>query len=204
MKINNRSAFTALRELTRAPSRPAEVCELCSQEILPWHRHLLEVATRQVVCACDACALRFQAVADGRFKLVPRDVRALPGFAITDAQWESFAIPINLAFFTFSTPAGRMIALYPSPAGVTESLLPLETWELLVADNPVLAGMQPDVEALLVNRVGAANEVYLAPIDVCFKLTGIIRTNWRGLSGGEEVWQSVKQFFGELKQKTEH
>ena len=36
--------------------------------------------------------------------------------------------------------------------------------------------MQPDVEALLVNRVGGRRLYYLAPIDVCFELVGLMRT----------------------------
>ena len=40
---------------------------------------------------------------------------------LTDAQWDGLFIPINMAFFFHSTPAGRIVALYPSPAGPMES-----------------------------------------------------------------------------------
>ena len=43
---------------------------------------------------------------------------------------------------------------------------------------------EPDVEALLVNRVGAVREYFIVPIDECYKLVGLIRLHWRGLSGG--------------------
>ncbi len=111
----------SLRRL--ALSRSVVSC--AAQNLGPLHRHLLEMAKRQVVCACDPCALRFHDVVDGRFKLIPRDARTLPGFRLTDAQWESLALPIDLAFFFDSTPEGKMTAMYPSPAGATESLLPL-------------------------------------------------------------------------------
>ncbi len=67
--------------------------------------------------------------------------------------------------------------------------------------------MQPDVEALLVNRLGAARgsdvaEYYLAPIDECYKLVGLIRSHWRGLSGGSEVWPQIGQFFAQLKERS--
>ena len=62
-----------------------------------------------------------------------------------------------------------MTAMYPSPAGATESLLPLTAWTTLVADNPVLGQLEPDVEALLVNRVGESREYFLAPIDACYE-----------------------------------
>jgi hypothetical protein len=91
------------------------------------------------------------------------------------------------------------VALYPSPAGATESLLDLGAWADLVRDNPVLAELEPDVEALLVNRVSATHEYYRVPIDKCYELVGLIRTNWRGLSGGTEAWQAIGQFFAELK-----
>jgi hypothetical protein len=67
--------------------------------------------------------------------------------------------------------------------------------------------MEPDVEALLANRVGAtrgvAAEYYIVPIDECFKLVGLIRLHWRGLSGGTEVWREVGKFFASLKERAE-
>jgi len=182
----------------RAPAPVREYCELCRAPLAPEHRHLLEMATHKITCACDPCALRFELVLDGRFKLIPRDVRALPGFQIDDPQWDDLALPIDLAFILHNTPAKRTMALYPSPAGATESLLPLAAWDALVAENPVLAQMQPDVEALLVNRVGDRRLYYLAPIDVCFELVGLMRIHWRGLSGGEEVWREIDAFFDRI------
>jgi hypothetical protein len=66
--------------------------------------------------------------------------------------------------------------------------------------------MESDVEALLVNRVGHARgftapEYYVLPIDECYKLVGLIRANWRGFSGGTEVWQEIARFFDALKQR---
>ena len=60
-----------------------------------------------MVCACDPCALRFQDVVGGRFKLIPRGARTLPGFEITDAQWEQLALPISLAFFFHNGTTGK-------------------------------------------------------------------------------------------------
>jgi hypothetical protein len=175
-----------------------ERCELCSLPLAPQHRHLLETARRRIVCACDPCALRFTDVVDGRFKLIPRDARPLRDFQITEAQWSEFMLPINLVFFFHSSLENKMAAFYPSPAGATESLLPLSAWESLVQDNPILAEMQPDVEALLVNRVGDARKYLIAPIDACYRLVGLLRTNWRGLSGGDVVWRKIGEFFDQL------
>ncbi len=198
--LNQRnSGLTALRRLAQ-PMPVEEHCDLCSVALPPTHRHLLEMAQRHIICACDPCALRFQDVVGGRFRLIPRDAHPLPEFTMTDAQWESLSLPINLAFFYHNSATGKVIAMYPSPAGATESLLSLENWDELAAANPALNEMEPDVAALLVNRVGAAREYFIAPIDVCYQLVGLIRSHWRGLSGGEAVWREINQFFASLRQ----
>ena len=186
-----------LRRLARR--RPdVEQCEFCSLPLGSEHRHLLELAARKIVCACDPCALRFENVL-GRWKLIPRNIRLLGRFQMADARWDALALPINLAFLFHSTPEGKVVAMYPSPAGAMQSLLSMNNWEILVSDNPALAGMQPDVEALLINRLGSAREHYIAPIDRCFELCGLIRRHWRGLSGGEEAWQKIQGFFDALR-----
>ena len=57
------------------------------------------------------------------------------------------------------------------------------------------------MEALLINRVGPAREYFLAPIDECYRLVGLIRLHWRGLSGGAEVWKEIQSFFTGLKSR---
>jgi hypothetical protein len=42
------------------------------------------------------------------------------------------------------------------------------------------------------------NRYYLLPIDRCFKLVGLVRTHWRGFSGGSELWQQLERYFAEL------
>jgi len=121
---------------------------------------------------------------------------------MTDAEWDSLLIPIGMAFFFENSVQQATLAIYPSPAGATESLLSLEAWQEIVANNPVLTRMEPDVEALLVNRLDSPRqpaEYYLVPIDKCYELIGILRTRWRGLSGGSEVWEQIRLFFDELK-----
>lgn len=197
------TAYGVLRQFARR-RRAAERCELCSTEIGSHHSHLLDPVARKLICSCDACSLLFSERADARFKRVPRRVRMLADFHMTDAQWDSLMIPINMAFFFHSTPENRVMAMYPSPAGATESQLSLEAWSEIAAANPELKKMEPDVEALLVNRIGHTRgfthaEYYLLPIDRCFKLVGLIRSQWRGFSGGTEVWQQIAGFFAELR-----
>ena len=197
------SAFGVLRQFARKP-RTAERCELCSLEISSQHPHLIEPVARKLVCSCDACALLFSGRAGSRYKRIPRQVRLLANFHMSDAQWDSLMIPINMAFFFHSSPAARVVAMYPSPAGATESLLSLEAWNEIAHENPQLEKMEADVEALLVNRIGHARgftqaEYYLLPIDQCYKLVGLIRSQWRGFSGGMEVWQQIGAFFSDLR-----
>ena len=138
---------------------------------------------------------------------MPRRIRYLADFRMTDSQWDGLMMPINMAFSFKSTPQERVIALYPSPAGATESLLSFDTWEEIEIENPVLFEMEADVEALLVNRIGHARgfaepEHYMVPIDECFKLVGLIRSRWSELSGGTEAWRDIGQFFTDLKERS--
>jgi hypothetical protein len=202
--MDGKNPFAMLQRFARPQTKTEapEICEFCSLELSPQHRHLLETAKRKIICVCDACALRFENVAEGRFKLIPRDGRALPDFQLTDAQWENLSLPINLVFIFKNGANGKPVAFYPSPAGAMESLLPLANWEMIVGENPELENLQPDVEALLINRVGAARDYFIAPMDVCFELVGLIRKNWRGLSGGDLVWTEIEKYFAKLRNQT--
>jgi hypothetical protein len=196
-----RTALASLRRFAR-PQVVRERCALCDAELAVEHAHLVEPSSRRLSCACDACALLFSGQGETRYRRVPRRVRFLTDFHLTDEAWESLHLPINLVFFLHSTSAGRVIALYPSPAGATESLVALETWEALTAINPVLREFEPDVEALLVNRVGDAREIYRVGIDECYKLVGLIRTHWRGFSGGPSMEDAIGRFFAGLKERS--
>lgn len=200
------SAFAALRQFAR--KRPtAECCEMCSSELPGEHQHLIDLAARKLVCACDACAILFSNQSLTKYKRVPRRIRFLPQFHMTDAQWDGLMVPIEMAFFFGSSPSGKVAAFYPGPAGATESLLSLEAWADIEQENPALREMEPDVEALLANRVGVARGVvaqyYIVPIDECYKLVGLIRLHWHGLSGGTEVWREVGSFFSSLRARAE-
>ena len=123
----------------------------------------------------------------------------LTDFRISDLQWEALMIPINIAFFVKNTGRSGVIALYPSPAGATESQLDLDAWEELSAENSVLSDLAPDTEALLVNRMENAREYYRVSIDQCYELVGLIRSGWRGISGGSKVQAAIRAFFDALK-----
>jgi hypothetical protein len=212
------AGFSSLKQsLSRirqaAVAREPERCELCGLPLPAEHRHMVELATQRLVCACDACALLFAGQTGTKYRRVPRRILLLDNCELSDAQWDSLLIPINMAFFFQSTPRERPVAIYPSPAGPMESLLDLWSWNEVLAANPVLQTMEPDVEALLVNRIGRREQheataaegasYFLVPIDECYKLVGLIRANWRGLSGGQEVWKAIEGFFTSLREKSQ-
>jgi Family of unknown function (DUF5947) len=177
-----------------------ERCDLCGEPIPPEHRHLLDLERRELACGCRACTLLFDSpVAGRRFRLVPDRYLALADFDLDDAAWQSLRLPVDLAFFFESTAVERVAAFYPGPMGATESLLELAAWTELLERNPILADLAPDVEALLVNRAGDAREHFIVPVDVPYRLVGLIRTHWRGLSGGDEVWREIEHFFEGLR-----
>jgi hypothetical protein len=198
-------AFAALRRFASV-RKMVERCDFCSAELCEDHQHLIEPERRRLVCVCGACAVLFGGHGETSYRRVPRRPLYLKDFRLTDAQWGGLLmIPIQLAFIFHSSPAGRVIGLYPGPAGPTESSLDLAVWDEVAQDNPALKRMSPDVEGLLVNRsarAGGAPDYFIAPIDECFKLAGLIRANWRGLSGGEQVWKEIGRFFADLKTRS--
>jgi Family of unknown function (DUF5947) len=197
--------LTRLRALARdSAAQPAlERCEMCGAPLAPAHRHLLDTSKRELMCICRACSILFasDAASAGHYRLVGERRLRIDDLALDDVAWEELRLPVEMAFFFRNSSAGRVQAYYPSPMGPTESLLGLEAWEALEAANPVLRTLAPDVEALLVNRVRGAGRQWIVPIDECYALVGLIRTRWRGLTGGAEVWTEIGRFFEELDRR---
>ena len=192
------------RLLRFARVRPTtERCALCGAGLTAEHAHLLELDHRRLVCACAACSILFDRDNGSHYRRVPSRVHLLADFDMPDPSWDDLHIPINLAFFFHSSNTGRIAAFYPGPAGATESLLEFSSWETLVVTNPALAELKPDIEALLVNRIGERRDHYLVSIDECFKLVGLIRMHWRGLSGGQDAWKRIEHFFEDLQARSQ-
>jgi hypothetical protein len=196
----SRLARLAQRTADPVAAEPEERCELCNAPIPRTHRHLLELSSRELICACRPCSLLFDrdGSGDGRYKLVPERRLRLEDFAMSEEAWEELRVPVDMAFFFRSSAEQRVVAYYPGPMGPTESQLELHSWWELEQANPILKELEIDVEALLVNRVRGARGHWLVPLDECYALVGVIRTRWRGLSGGSEVWREIDRFFGEL------
>ena len=155
------------------------------------------------MCACQACKILFdrKAAGAGHYRLVPDRRLEIEDFRLQDSDWAALQIPVEMAFFFHSTRDERVSAFYPSPAGPTESLLRLDAWEDLERANPVLRSLEPDVEALLVNRARGARQHFIVPIEDPYRLVALMRSRWRGLAGGEDVWEAIESFFTELSEQ---
>jgi hypothetical protein len=138
----------------------------------------------------------------GKYRAVPDRRLALEGFELTARTWDRLQIPVSVAFFFVNSVMGRVAAFYPSPAGATESLLPLDAWDRIVADNPVVATLEPDVEALLLRRSSRGTACFVVPIDDCYELVGLLRTRWRGFDGGQDAHDAIDAFFAGLADRS--
>jgi hypothetical protein len=193
-----------IRAATPRPVTPAdERCELCTEPISERHGHLVDLRARSLLCACRGCYLLFTSEGAGgdHYRAVPDRYLAFSDFSLSPGQWDSLQIPVGIAFFFFNSSLARMAAFYPGPAGATESELALDAWAEIVAVNPSLSTLQPDVEALLVrserNHGGA--ECFLVPIDACYELVGKLRRSWRGFDGGREAHDELDEFFDRVQ-----
>jgi hypothetical protein len=206
------SPAAALLRVTR--NRPAPVagerCEMCAESIGGEHAHVVNLDSRALMCSCRPCYLLFtDESAHLRYRAVPERYLHFPGLTLDERTWDELQIPVGLAFLFRNSVQGRTIAFYPGPAGATESELPLEAWDTIVAAHPELAVLRADVEALLVRRTQAAgtggsrDEVcHLVPIDACYELVGRLRTLWRGFDGGQEARAAMDAFFAQVKERS--
>lgn len=195
------SLVSKLRKMaTPSPGvQDVERCHFCRKVLPEDHRHLADLSLMKFVCTCEMCLIRN--AEEGNYKPLPQRYIHLEDFNLSDQLWSDFLIPVNMAFFVRSTVKVGTIAYYPAPTGATESKLKMDGWTSLVEINPVLNGMAPDLEALLVNRLGDEGDYYIVPVDSCYRLIGMIRVAWKGIFGGKEVNDIINAYFSELKGK---
>lgn len=189
------ASLRALRRFVRP--RGDHRCELCRGSIAPdpGHRHLLEVERDRTLCVCEPCALLFDAPSSGRYRAVPRTLTALPELVLSEADWQALGVPVRLAFFVRDDEreeGGR--AVYPSALGGFSARLGPEAFALLEEKCPRVGALMPRVEALLVSSSPERERAYLAPIDVCYRLLGVLRASAGAPS-------AVGRFFEELDER---
>jgi hypothetical protein len=200
--------FGVLRRVMQPRERaaPGERCEMCSEDITARHSHVANIAEHRLLCTCRGCYLLFTVPGAGglRMRAVPEDYRLASDFAFTQAQWDSLAVPVDLAFVFKQSDADaaqplHLVACYPSPAGATESELDLSMWDDIVASSKSLSDIEPDVQAVLLRRTPELGFVcFVVPVDACYELVGVVRQHWVGFQGGAEVWAHIDEFFNDL------
>jgi hypothetical protein len=188
-----------------------EHCEMCGVLIADQHSHVVHLEHRSLLCTCRPCALLFteRGAARGRYRAVPDRYLRDPALQVTELQWNELQIPVRMAFFFHNSDLDKTLAFYPSPAGATESLLPMDAWREGLGASSLGSQLEPDVEALLVrhgSRGGAgdspeASACLLVPIDVCYELVGLVRMYWKGFDGGSEAWDRIDSFFAGLAER---
>ena len=192
----------AVPEAGDAAASPAEEkCEFCAAGIPAEHGHVADLEQASLMCACRPCYLLFThgQAGRGRYRSVPDRYLVDPARPMTAADWDVLEVPVGLAFFLHSSAAGEVTGFNPSPAGATECRLDLAAWDRLAEDHPLLAAIEPDVEAALISRTGNTVEHFLVPIDTCYELAGRMRLYWRGFDGGEQARQSIADFLGRVR-----
>ncbi|HEX2229069.1 MAG TPA: DUF5947 family protein [Candidatus Binatia bacterium] len=188
-----------------AHARDSALCELCGSGIADVHRHIAEIQSRKLLCACRACSFLFEGHSGpgSKYRTVPQRYLDFPE-SITAAQWDELQIPIGVAFFFFNSSLNRPVACYPGPAGATESLLPLESWNSILRAHPVLESLVADVEVLLVDyrRERKCPRCYIVPVDACYELVARLRCHWQGFDGGDRARREMDAFFDELRSRS--
>ena len=177
---------------------------MCAASVGDQHQHVVDLSTRSLMCTCRPCYLLFtDSEAALRYRAVPDRYLSFLDVNLESGAWEELQIPVGLVFLFRNSVQDRVVAFYPGPAGATESELALGAWDRIVAANPVLNRLLPDVEALLIYRAdGAPPRCHLVPIDTCYALVGTMRATWRGFDGGQEARTAMDAFFAEVDRRS--
>ena len=196
------SAAGSLRALRAFAARadPHEPCGLCGAPLAPdpGHEHLLAAESQGVLCVCIACAALFGDEYGARLRRIPKRVEELAGVTLSDADWTALNVPIRIAYFV-RTGIEAGLAVYPSPAGPVRAPLTPESWRSLALKAPCASALRQDVEGLVVVDLQARRGAFRAPLDVCHRLSGLVRLHWRGLAGGEELWAALDDWLSEIR-----
>ena len=199
LRARARAELAPSLDIVQVDAPAGERCDVCGRGVPDDHRHMLDLDERRIVCTCEPCF----ALQSGEPQYAPVGHRTLwlEGFELPEDVWASFGIPIGLAFFMRSSVTECVVAMYPSPAGATESELHFSDWQRLVDLNPVLSSLEYDGEALLVNRMADPPVFAIAPIDRAYELVGLIKLHWEGISGGTGVEDAIAGYFERLRER---
>lgn len=178
-----------------------ERCELCGTPVAARHCHVIDTGRRGLLCACRACFLLCTRRPTARYRAVPERYLWDPRRPIARLDWRGLGIPARFAFFLHC--GTRVTAFQPGPAGAAETTLPPGLWAELATAHPLLATAEPDVEAIVLRGADHGTDCFLVPVDVCYRLAGVVRRYWTGGDGGPEVHERVGELFAEIEQRAE-
>ena len=174
---------------------PSGTCELCPIGIGEDHRHLLHLVERRIVCVCETCWSTRSG--DPEFRPPGSRTLVLDDFDMTDEVWQSFGIPIGLTFLCArvsaagSSPSTRARRVRPSPSSTsapgTRCARPTRS---STASSPT---PRPSWSTARARRVYA-----IVPVDQAYKLVGLVKERWEGISGGRGVQEAVAEYFEAL------
>ena len=155
------------------------------------HGHLVDLQAREPCCAPAAaatCSSTSEGAGGGHFRAVPDRYVAFAGLrARRRRSGTRLQIPVSVAFFFLNSSLGRVAAFYPGPAGATESELPLDAWDEVVAANPRLddaAARRRGVPRAGRRRTGSRAECYIVPDRRLLRAGRPPAPLWRGFDGG--------------------
>ena len=153
--------------------------------------------------AAATCCSRPRAPAAAATAPCPTATCRSPTSSCRRGQWDALQIPVSVAFFFLNSTLDRVAAFYPSPAGATESLLSLDTWDEVVGRQPRAGDAGARRRGVPRRAPTAARrrraECFLVPIDACYELVGQLRRLWRGFDGGSEAHDALDAFFADVR-----
>jgi hypothetical protein len=194
---------TGLRRFLAAAPPRAERCELCGEPLADEHRHLVDVERRALACACPPCALLLDrdGAGHGRFKAVPQRYLTDSRAGLGDALWAALGIPVGIAFLLRHAATDRLLAVYPGPAGPTESDPGPDGWQTLTEATGLAELLRPDTEALLLVRTDGDRLCALVPVDAAYALVGRLRQHWHGIDGGPQARARLAEFLADIRSR---
>ena len=180
-------AARAMPQLRQPPPEPrAGEVRVCAPR--PWPPRTStwsKLQSRRLVCAARPARCSSAASKSGLSPRAAATSSSCPTSASPTPQWESLLIPISLAFFFHSTPAERVRGrISQSGRGHRIALgiwKPGRRWS---TRTPCWPRCNPTSRPCWSIAWAAQRSYYRVPIDECYKLVGLIRVHWRGLSGG--------------------
>lgn len=194
-------ACGACAVLFRGSSAPSGVASTAlARDLAERGRHDLDGADHTLLAPLAA-----QSVV-ARYRTVPSRVLFDPATELSDDDWALVGVPVRTAFlFSPSSPTpARHFAVYPSPAGPTESEIDAASWTAFAERCPLTRELAPDVEALLVRGAPHVKGLQhlLVPIDACYELVARVRTSWKGFDGAGNAQRAIDAFVLDLAQRS--